>query len=59
MEWEEIKKIREKKNMTQVEVSRAIGVSLSIFRYWEMGGGKPKPANLEKLEAILNCNEVA
>ena len=53
MDWEKIKEIREKKQMTQVEVSRAIGVSLSVFRYWEIGGGRPRPENLKKLKEVL------
>ena len=53
MEWEDIKKIREEKKMTQVEVSRACGVSLAGFRIWESGGGVPSPKNLIKLKKVL------
>ena len=53
MEWEDIKKIREEKKMTQVEVSRACGVSLAGFRIWESGGGDPSPKNLAKLKKVL------
>ena len=53
MDWEEIKKIREERKMTQVEVSRLCGVSLAGFRVWENGGGIPSPKNLEKLKEVL------
>ena len=59
MEWEEIRRKREEKKLTQVEVSRAVGVSLAGFRLWESGAGNPNKDNLKKLEAVLNCDEVA
>ena len=53
MNWQDIKKIREEKKMTQVEVSRLCGVSLAGFRIWESGGGDPSPENLKKLKSVL------
>ena len=53
MKWEEIKRVREKLGMTQVEVARSVGVSLAAFRVWESGGGLPKAVNLEKLKTVL------
>ena len=53
MDWAEIKKIREEKKMTQVEVSRLCGVSVAGFRIWENGGGDPSPKNLKKLKEVL------
>lgn len=53
MKWEEIKKTREDLGMTQAQVSRAVGVGLSTYRYWECGGGTPKPVNMKKLKEVL------
>ena len=53
MKWNEILKARQEKKMTQVEVSREIGVGLSTYRYWESGGGQPNPVNLQKLKNVL------
>ena len=55
MKPEEIKSKREELKLTQVDVSRAVGVSLVSFRNWENGGGNPTPENLEKLKKVLGC----
>ena len=53
MKSEEIKEHRLKNKMTQVDVCRAVGVSLTAFRNWEMGAVNPSPENLEKLKSVL------
>ena len=59
MKPEQIRKLRIKSGMTQVDVARAVGVSLVGFRNWENGGGKPKAENLKKLEEVLSYDETA
>lgn len=51
---EEIKEARVSKKMTQIDVARAVGVSLAGYRLWESGAGKPIASNLEKLKKVLN-----
>ncbi len=55
MDYREIKMRREKLNLTQIDVCRAVGVSLAAYRNWEMGAGQPKPENLIKLRAVLGA----
>lgn len=45
--------LRKEKNMTQLQVAVAVGVSYPAYRLWEAGGTKPTPENLEKLKAVL------
>ena len=48
-----LKAEREKLKMTQIDVSKAVGVSVASYRLWEQGGGNPGPKNLEKLKKVL------
>jgi len=52
----DLKKLREKKKLTQIDVAKAVGVSVASYRLWEQGGGKPKPENMEKLKKVLGIN---
>lgn len=54
---ENLKSIREKKSMTQVETSKAIGVSVEAYRRWENGGGQPSAKNLKKLKSVLEIKD--
>lgn len=56
MDYQEIRKRREDLNLTQVDVCRAVGVSLAAYRNWELGAGQPKPENLTKLKSVLQVN---
>ena len=42
---------------TQVEMAKAVGVSLQAYRWWEQGVSNPKPENLIKLKFVLQNNE--
>ena len=48
-----LKSIREEKNLTQVALAAKVGVSLSTVRLWEAGAGKPNEENYKKLLAAL------
>jgi len=50
----DLKKTRQELGMTQVEVARKVGVSLSTYLLWERGAGKPNEDNAKKLEKVLN-----
>ena len=54
----DLKKAREKLNLTQIDVSKAVGVSVASYRLWEQGGGNPGPENLEKLLKVLRIKEI-
>ena len=48
-----LKELREQKELTQTEVAREMGISLGGYRLWELGAGKPRKENLEKLALVL------
>lgn len=54
---ENLKELRERKGMTQVEAARAIGVSVEAYRRWENGGGGANSHNLEKIIKILGLKD--
>lgn len=51
---EKLKEIRNKLGMTQVEVARAVGVSLSTYLLWERGVSNPNEENAKKLKEVLD-----
>ena len=53
----DLKKLREEKKMSQIDVAKAIGVHLNTYALWEKEGGKPTPENLAKLEKVLGIKE--
>lgn len=53
----DLKKLRQKKQMSQIEVARAIGVHLNTYSLWEKNGGNPSPENLEKLKSVLGIKD--
>ena len=48
-----LKEVRVKRGMTQVQVAVQVGVSLGAYRLWESGAGKPIAENLVLLVAVL------
>ena len=50
---ENLKELRTKKGLTQVEVARAVGVSLATYLLWERGVGRPNKENQVKLEEFF------
>ncbi len=53
----DLKEARDRLNMTQIDVSKAVGVSVAAYRLWEQGGGNPGPENLKKLLKVLRLKE--
>ncbi len=51
-----LKEARKKKNMSQVDVAVAVGVSIGAYIMWERGANKPTPENLEKLKKVLEID---
>jgi len=50
---ENLKELRLDRGMTQVDVAKAVGVSLSAYVLWERGVMNPTQENLEKLKNVL------
>jgi len=53
----DLKVKREKLDMTQIDVAKAVGVSVASYRLWEQGGGNPGPENLKKLKKVLKIED--
>ncbi len=51
-----IKKIREKRGLTQKQLSEMIMVNQSTVAMWETGKSVPRASNLLKLSSTLNCS---
>lgn len=48
-----LKELRERKRLTQVDVSIYCGISISLYRLIEYGAQRPNPEVLKKLEKLL------
>lgn len=51
----EIRLIREKSGMTQLELANRIGIDRSTIAKWESGVSLPRANLLPKLASILGC----
>lgn len=50
-----IKEIREKNNLSQVELASRLGITKSAICSWEKGRYEPTAKNLKKLSKALDC----
>lgn len=50
-----LKIIRERKQMSQHELAKAVGVSQGAISQWETGESNPRAEMLPKLANILGC----
>ena len=50
------KKIREKRGLTQKQLSEILMVNQSTVAMWETGKSVPRASNLLKLSNTLNCS---
>lgn len=48
-----LKELRIKKNLSQIEVAKLIGVSANTYRNWEYGANDPSEENMDKLKKVL------
>ena len=51
-----LKKLREKKNLTQIKLSIDVEVSQELISQYELGKSKPNADNLIKLADYFNCS---
>lgn len=50
-----IKQYRERKNITQEELAKMVGVNRTAVALWELGINDPRADKLVKLSDTLNC----
>ena len=53
-----IRELREKASLTQMQLAARLGVSMMTIRIWENGAGKPNPKNYKKLVKLFKIFEV-
>ena len=53
---ENLKKLREKKKLTQTKVGIDVGLSQEVISHFEIGNSKPNIDNLIKLADYFNCS---
>lgn len=53
-----IKQWRKKNNVTQIELAKETGVSLTTIQLWERAVTTPNEENLEKLQNAMRALEV-
>ena len=51
---ENLKELRKKAGLTQMELAAKLGVSLMSVRIWESGAGKTNAENFKKLVKLFN-----
>lgn len=51
-----IKKYREKANLSQSELARALGVSHTAVSKWDLGVSYPRADMLPRIATVLHCN---
>ena len=49
----DLKQIRKQYNVTQVDMAKACGVSLSAYLLWERGVANPNEENQAKLNQVI------
>lgn len=50
-----LSKLRKKKNLTQEQLAKMLGVTRTTVTLWERGTNKPRLEMIEKLTKIFNC----
>ena len=53
----DLKELRKKKGLSQIEIAEQIGVHINTYILWERGAGQPTPENMEKLLKVLRLEE--
>jgi transcriptional regulator with XRE-family HTH domain len=57
MNLTKLKELRLKKKMTQIDVAKAVGVTMNSYSRWEQGANQPTEENLQKLKEVLGVKE--
>jgi transcriptional regulator with XRE-family HTH domain len=52
--WKKLRQIRRARlDLTQLQVAKKIGISITTYNYWEKGHTHPSPENLVKLVEVF------
>lgn len=54
---ENLKEIRKEKGLTQIDVAKAVGISLTTYQLWERGVSHPREENERKLREVLEIQD--
>lgn len=54
---EAIKRYRQQKNLTQMELAKMLSCSIDSIRRWEANTREPRTSELQKLALALGCSE--
>jgi DNA-binding transcriptional regulator YiaG len=54
---ENLRELRTKLGLTQIEMAKLIGVSAEAWRNWEWGAHKPSPKNIQKLIELAKAQK--
>lgn len=57
MNLEKLKELRLKNGMTQIDVAKAVGVTMNSYVRWEKGANQPTEENLQKLKEVLGVKK--
>ena len=57
MDFSKLKDIRNEKKLSQSDVAKLVGVSLTSYQLWEREVTTPAPENLTKLIEVLGLRE--
>ena len=53
MDITKLKELRNKRDLTQLQLAKLVGVTLNTYANWEKGANEPNEDNMEKLMEIL------
>lgn len=53
-----IKELREKKELTQKQLAKFMGVSASLISRWETGTAQPSPEQWEELRELFRLDSI-
>lgn len=56
--YQRLKQARELLGLTQANMVRELGVSLTSYRNWEYGGSTPNPTNMQKIINFFNAHSI-
>lgn len=50
-----LKVLRAERNLTQIDLAQALGVTQKVISSWETGKSNPRPAMMQKVEDFFNA----
>ena len=53
-----LKEERIKRNLSQIEIAKLVGVTANTYRNWEYGANEPSEENMKKLKEVLEMRNL-